>query len=319
MRSKDLLMIVVSIAAMVLGSLLPQLADPLRPLPRICLMIVLYLGFLSVGTEALITQARYMPGQVVAFTGVRLLALPLFAFVVFRLLMPEFALGSLLVAASCVGVVAPVFSLMVQANTALILIACLTTALLLPLSLPLLLYSLSRALDWLHLGPLNLPPDLSLSGMTISLCITILVPFAAAFLTRNGSSSVTTLILRHQYPLSITALAISNFSIFCQYADVVQQDPGIVFHALVAACLLGLVMMAAGGALPQRLPPEQKLAFIIGYGTMNNVLMLIVSMEFFSAVEALLAAMYLVPLNLLLLFYRWLSRRWGVESAASPA
>lgn len=319
MRPKDLLMIVVSIAAMVLGSFMPQLAEPLRPLPRICLMIVLYLGFLSVGTEALVTQARYMPGRVIAFTGVRLVALPLFAYAVFRLLMPEFALGSVLVAASCVGVVAPVFSIMVQADTALILIACLTTALLLPLTLPILLYSLSHLLGLLHMGELNLPPDLSLSGMAFSLCVTILVPFAAAFLTRNRFPGTTTHILRHQYPLSITALSISNFSIFCQYADVVHQDPGIVLHALAAACLLGLVMMAAGGALPRSLPSEQKLAFIIGYGTMNNVLMLIVSMEFFSAVEALLAAMYLVPLNLLLLFYRWLSRRWGVEGVPASA
>ena len=44
---------------------------------------------------------------------------------------------------------------------------------------------------------------------------------------------------------------------------------------------------------------------------MNNVLMLIVSLEFFSASESIMAAMYLLPLNALLVYYRALSRSWG--------
>lgn len=53
MRSRDLVMIVVSFLAMLAGSFLPGLAEPLAPFPRLCLIVLLYLGFLSVGTEAL--------------------------------------------------------------------------------------------------------------------------------------------------------------------------------------------------------------------------------------------------------------------------
>ena len=52
MRSRDLVMIVVSFLAMLAGSFLPGLAEPLTPFPRLCLIVLLYLGFLSVGTEA---------------------------------------------------------------------------------------------------------------------------------------------------------------------------------------------------------------------------------------------------------------------------
>ena len=38
-------------------------------------------------------------------------------------------------------------------------------------------------------GPMNLPAHLSLSGMTLSLCVTIIVPFAGAFLTRKAPPS----------------------------------------------------------------------------------------------------------------------------------
>ena len=64
MRSRDLVMIVVSFLAMLAGSFLPGLADPLAPFPRLCLIVLLYLGFLSVGTEALFIHTRLIPGTV---------------------------------------------------------------------------------------------------------------------------------------------------------------------------------------------------------------------------------------------------------------
>lgn len=50
MPLRDMLMILSSFTAMVAGAFLPQLAEPLAFLPRLCLMLLLYLGFLSVGT-----------------------------------------------------------------------------------------------------------------------------------------------------------------------------------------------------------------------------------------------------------------------------
>lgn len=75
-------------------------------------------------------------------------------------------------------------------------------------------------------------------------------------------------------------------------------------------------MMVGRLSLPRSIPPRRKLAFLISYGTMNNVLMLIVSPEFFSASESIMAAMYLLPLDTLLIYYRVLSRSWGLEQAA---
>ena len=56
MRSRDLVMIVVSFLAMLAGSFLPGLAEPLAPFPRLCLIVLLYLGFLSVGTGSVQLQ-----------------------------------------------------------------------------------------------------------------------------------------------------------------------------------------------------------------------------------------------------------------------
>ncbi len=226
--------------------------------------------------------------------------------------MPDFALGALLVSASCVGVVAPVFSNMVRADTPFILLSCLCTSLLLPLSLPALLYVINRGMQFLQPGAFSLPEGLQLSGMVISLCITIIVPFAAAFFTRNHLPKTTIFILRNQFPAAIFTNSLSTLAVFSQYATVLHQAPELVIKALAAAFLLGLAMMTAGTALPRSMPPGQRLAFIIGFGTMNNVLILIVSMQFFAVNEALIAALYLIPFNALLLVYRLCSRRWGL-------
>ena len=308
MRSRDLVMIVVSFLAMLAGSFLPGLAEPLAPFPRLCLIVLLYLGFLSVGTEALFTHTRLIPGTVSGLVLIRLFALPLLSFFLFKLLMPQFALGALLVGAASIGVVAPIFSIMVNADTALVLAGNLLSSLLLPLTLPMLLYIVDSFMTLSGFGPMNLPAHLSLS-------VTIIVPFAGAFLTRKAPR-VTEYILKHQFPVSVSTIALSTLAIFSNYSGVLHQSPSLVVKALGAACLLGAVMMVGGLFLPRSMPPQRKLAFLISYGTMNNVLMLIVSLEFFSASESIMAAMYLLPLNALLVYYRALSRSWGLEQAA---
>lgn len=309
MRSRDLVMIVVSFLAMLAGSFLPGLAEPLAPFPRLCLIVLLYLGFLSVGTEALFIHTRLIPGTVSGLVLIRLFALPLLSFFLFKLLMPQFALGALLVGAASIGVVAPIFSIMVNADTALVLAGNLLSSLLLPLTLPMLLYIVDSFMTLSGFGPMNLPAHLSLSGMTLSLCVTIIVPFAGAFLTRKAPR-VTEYILKHQFPVSVSTIALSTLAIFSNYSGVLHQSPSLVVKAL------GAVMMVGGLFLPRSMPPQRKLAFLISYGTMNNVLMLIVSLEFFSASESIMAAMYLLPLNALLVYYRALSRSWGLEQAA---
>ena len=238
-----------------------------------------------------------------------------FLLFLFKLLMPQFALGALLVGAASIGVVAPIFSIMVNADTALVLAGNLLSSLLLPLTLPMLLYIVDSFMTLSGFGPMNLPAHLSLSGMTLSLCVTIIVPFAGAFLTRKAPR-VTEYILKHQFPVSVSTIALSTLAIFSNYSGVLHQSPSLVVKALGAACLLGAAMMVGGLFLPRSMPPQRKLAFLISYGTMNNVLMLIVSLEFFSASESIMAAMYLLPLNALLVYYRALSRSWGLEQAA---
>ena len=67
-------------------------------------------------------------------------------------------------------------------------------------------------------------------------------------------------------------------------------------------------MTLAAIPLAHRMSRQVGMAFQISFGVINNVLVMIVCMEFFSATEAIMAAAYLAPLYVLLFYYRLCSR-----------
>jgi len=308
MNSRDLIMVLSSLLSMAAGVFLPQLAKPLASLPRLILIFMLYMSFLAVGMEALLHETRHMKGALSFLVVCRLALLPLICLALFRLIMPQFALGAFLLGAAPVGVMAALFSLMVGANTALILVANIATSLLLPLSLPAMLSITDAALRLMGLTPLGMPAHLELGHMAVSLCITILLPFAAAHLTRVHWGGLRDFLLRWQFLLINVSVVISNIAIFSNYGGLLLQSPALLLRSLGAAVLLCLVMTLAALPLIYRMTRQLGMAFQISFGVINNVLVMILCMEFFSATEALMAAAYLAPLNVLLFYYRRCSR-----------
>ena len=308
MNPRDLIMVLSSLASMAAGVFLPQLAAPLSAMPRLILIFMLFMSFLAVGAEELRKETRAMAAPLCLLTLYRLALLPILCLAVFRLIMPQFALGAFLLGAAPVGVMAAVFSLMLGANTALILVANIATSLLLPLSLPAMLSLTDSALRLLGLAPLSLPPHLELGHMGLSLAVTILLPFVAAHFTRIYWNSLRCSLLRHQFPLLTVAIAVSNISIFSNYGGLLRQSPSFILQALGAACLLCVLMTLAALPITRHMTRQTRLAFLISFGVINNVLLMIVCMEFFSATEALMAAAYLAPLYVLLFYYRLCTR-----------
>lgn len=308
MNSRDLIMVLSSLLSMAAGVFLPQAAEPLAAMPRLILIFMLYMSFLAVGMEALMREIRHMKGTLCFMVALRLAVLPLLCLAVFRLLMPQFALGAFLLGAAPVGVMAAVFSLMVGANTALILVANIATSLLLPASLPAVLSATDAGLRLLGLEPLNMPAHLELGHMSLSLCVTILVPFAGAHLTRIHFDGLRNFLLRWQFPLITVSIIVSNIAIFSHYGDLLRQSPDLLLKSLGAASLLCLIMTLAAIPLTRRMSRQDGMAFQISFGVINNVLLMIVCMEFFSATEAIMAAAYLAPLYVLLFYYRLCSR-----------
>ena len=94
MNSRDLIMVLSSLLSMAAGVFLPQAAEPLAAMPRLILIFMLYMSFLAVGMEALMREIRHMKGTLCFLVALRLAVLPLLCLAVFRLCMPQFALGA---------------------------------------------------------------------------------------------------------------------------------------------------------------------------------------------------------------------------------
>ncbi len=299
MREQDWIFLFVTFSTMVAGVFFPGLAEPMALVPRVTMMGLLFFCFLSVEPLDAWKGLRAAPRAVAAMAALKLLVLPLLAWWIFRLLMPGYALGALLLAGVSVGVVAPFFALLLGADFVLLLVNVVFTSLLLPLTLPFVAKICGSG------GSFSLP----FWDMTAMLSFTVFVPFILAQACRRAAGKLTESLLRQRGNWALALIGCGNFAIFSRFSPMLRQDPSLIVSALLAACLLAALLFILGALFSWRLSLEKQLTFIIGFAIMNNVLILIVSAEFFSVVEALMAALYALPFYGLLLPLQ-LYRRW---------
>lgn len=302
MRGKDWVFLAATFGSMALGMLVPGLAEPLIAVPRVTMMGMLFLCFLSVELLGAWQGVRAAPFAVVTLAALKLLALPMLCWGVFRVIMPEYAFGALLLGGASLGVVAPFFGLLLKADVVLLLVNVVLTSLLLPLTLPLV--------AGLSGGPGFALPFWDMAG---TLCMIVFIPFAAGQAVRRAAGSLSGLLLRHRDTLALALISLGNIAIFSRYSLALRQNPEAIPPALLAACLLGALLFALGLCCSWSMALERQLAFMIGFTIMNNILILILSAEFFSLAEVLMAAFYTVPFYALFIPFQALRRLRGAK------
>ncbi|WP_051257887.1 bile acid:sodium symporter [Desulfovibrio cuneatus] len=176
MRLRDAFLILVAFAGIGAGIFLPQWGKPLEWFPRVSLMIILYLSFLGLKTEALFSSAKTLRPKLTMLVAGKLLLAPLVTFLLLSLILPQFALGGLLLAGAPAGVTSSVFAAIVGADFTLALMGVVLTSLLSPFTLPVLA---SFALHWLGKNP-NAMARFSPLDMSVTMATVILVPFVLA-------------------------------------------------------------------------------------------------------------------------------------------
>lgn len=303
MRTQDWIFLAVTFSTMLLGVLFPGLAKPLALVPRFTMMGLLFFCFLSIEPLDAWRGMKAAPAEVVSLAALKLLVLPLLCWALFRVIMPEYALGALLLGGASVGVIAPFFGLMLKADFVLLLVNVVLTSLLLPLTLPFMTKLLSSE------GNFSLP----FWEMTGMLCVTIFIPFVLAQALRRMAEPLSDFLLRHRANLALALMGCGNFAIFSRYATVLRQEPAVILPAFLAACIMAVLLFTLGVLCTWRMALEKQLAFMIGFTIMNNILMLILSAEFFSVTEALMAALYAVPFYTLLIPLQLFRRLRGAK------
>lgn len=299
---KDLLLLVASLLAIVVGIAWPAIGEPFQPYPVYSMMALLFFSFLPIRFGTILSSVRHSLFGVGYCVAVKLILLPLLAYFSFRYFFPKYALAALLLSGISAGVASPFFADLVQANISLVFGIVVLSSVLVPFTLP--------ALAHLCVGK---EMEISLLGMSRLLGLVIFCPLVLSELLKRFVPAFSAKLARVQYPISLASFVVTNLGIFSQYAAFLRNEPLTVMVAigvsslLAAAYFLSGVLFSVGRALPDHL------ATIISFGIINNVLVVVLSSKFFSPIETTVAAMYTVPFFFLIiplrLYRNWAGRR----------
>lgn len=281
------------------GVFLPRVGGVFTPATVYMMMAILYLAFLRINFVALFRVRRSEIMELAWWSLIKLLLLPLGLWAVVQWLAPGWSLPVLLLSGVSAGVTAPFFSQMLGGNAGRTLQLTVLTSVLVPLTLPALVKLLAGA-------EINIP----FTHMARMLAQVILVPLVLAWLTRRLTPALVALLDRVQFPLVLASFFFINLGVFAPYSTFFFSQADQVLAALLLACGLAAVYLAVvwlmGPLSGWRMDPISSGSGLI---FINNVLIVVFAANFFGPRNPLLAALYLVPLYLMLLPLRLLAAR----------
>jgi bile acid:Na+ symporter, BASS family len=307
LRLKDMLLLGVTFASMAAGVLLPGLCAPFQPYPIVCMMLLLFLSFLSVRAADVRDEILRGWKRIGWFLSYRLVLLPIAVALLFRAVWPEYGLAALLLTGVSTGAVASFFSILLQANTGFVLVMTVASSLLVPFTLPPLVALLfGQAMD------------LSVASMMRLLALVVFVPAACAEVLKRLSPKAAGCLVARQFGISLALFGTTNLGIFSQFSEFFFRNPQILWLSTGVAFLLAGIYLTAGIGAAMRWPLPDQLAAAISLGIMNNILVIVFSAHFFTPLEPTTAAVYAVPYWLLVLPLRvW--REWRLKRAREHA
>ena len=283
-RMQDIILLCVVFASFSAGILLPGVGALFQPFILFFLMTVLFLSFLTIRAEDIRRLFREQSRAVLWLSILKLIALPIGVYFLFRFFLPAYAPAALLLGGVSAGVIAPFIATLVSANAALVLVIVVITSLFLPFTLPILAKIL--------LGQTMAIP---LSYMIRMLALVIFIPIAAVWAVQRFIPGAVRPILKGRYILSLMIFAGTNMGVFSQYSDFFYRNPGTILEATGVSILLGAVFLVLGFFSLGRASAEDRLAAAISMANINNVLVLVFAARFFGPLESTVAAMYLIP------------------------
>ena len=283
-RISDLILVVVVFSSMGAGVLFPEPTAVFHPYPVYFMMCLLFLSFLSIDLGSVCGVIGKRWRTVLWLTVLKMLILPVFVYLIFRMVYPSYALPALLITGISTGVVAPFISSLVGANGPLVLVLVVVSSLLVPFTLPALI-KLLIARDI----------QISLTAMIRVLILVVFVPAVAVEISRRVIPGLLERLHRARFYISLVLFAVINLGVFSKYSLFFRQNPATILEALMVALVLAGLYLILGILAVYKAPPQDQLASVIGFGNMNNVLVIVFAAQFFGPLEPTLASVYMIP------------------------
>ena len=297
-RANDLLLVIVVLSSMTAGIIYPDFGSYFQALPMYCLMALFFLSYLSIELDAVWKALKSHSGEILTFTILKSVVLPVILFFIFNFFAPAYALSALLLTGVSTGVVAPFISNLVRGNSSLVLVVVVITSALAPITLPVLIQIVAAK-----------QAEISLPEMIRMLALVIFVPILAVEVLRRLTPDLLKHFVKRQFPISLVLFAVINLGVFCRYSFFFKKEPHIIIMASVVAVVLCAIYCTIGILFFWKSSVENQLAGAVMLGNMNNVLVIVFSSVFFGPVETIVAAMYMIPFFGLIIPLRYYYQR----------
>jgi BASS family bile acid:Na+ symporter len=301
---RDGLLLVASVSSILIGIFLPAYGTPFQPYPIYCMMALLFFSFLPIRLGTILSSVKSSVLYLVYCVFVKLILLPLLMVVSFRYMFPRYAIAALLLSGISSGVSSPFFAGLLEANISLVFAMVVVTSILVPFTLP--------ALAYIFVGKYM---EISLLAMSGILGLVIFCPLILAEILKRFAPDFTAKLSKGQYSIALISFVITNLGIFSQYAVFLREEPSTVLVSLGVSVILAVAYFVAGMLFSLGRPLPDHLSLIISFGFINNVLVLVLCSQFFSPIEATVAAIYTIPFFGLIVPLR-LYQNWAKRQAA---
>jgi len=293
-RLNDILLIIVVIASMAAAIIFPDFGSLFQALPVYCVMANFFLSYLSIDFESVWKTLSGHGRQILSFTLLKLIILPIILFYILSFIAPSYALSALLLTGVSTGVTAPFISNIVRGNSSLVLVVVVITSALAPFTLPLLVkIVVAREVA------------ISFFAMIRMLAMVIFIPIIAVEIIRKLIPKAVDPLLKIQFPVSLLLFALINLGVFYRYAPFFKKEPGVIILAVAVAFGLAAIYFIIGIFFFRKSTLANQIAGAVVLGNLNNVLVIVFSSQFFGPVEPLVAAMYMVPYFVLVIPLRY--------------
>jgi BASS family bile acid:Na+ symporter len=247
-------------------------------------MGLLFLSFLGLEWLSIIRSIDASLIRIASFLVFRLLVLPVAVFYLFAWLWPDYALAALLISGVSVGVVGPFLAVQLGVDANLTVILVVISSLIVPVTLPALCHALAGA----HMA-------VSFLSMAEFLAMMVVLPAIAAQTLQRMSPAASLSLLRWRRPASLAMFALTNLGVFSRYAPYFRQSFQVVALALLAACLIAVLLLVAGLVWSRLWRRGDGVQFVIGTVIVNNILVVVLASQFFGPREPTVAALYTIP------------------------
>jgi len=273
-RLNDLLLVFVVITSMTAAIIFPSFGSLFQTLPVYCVMANFFLSYLSIELTDVWKALQGHARQILSFTVMKLVILPVLLFYVFYCVAPAYALSALLLTGISTGVVAPFISNMVRGNSSLVLVVVVITSALAPFTLPLLIKIIAAR-----------QVEISFFSMLRMLALVIFVPIIAVEALRRLTPKLIAPLMKMQFPVSLLLFAVINLGVFYRYAPFFKKEPNVIILASLVAAGLGVIYCIIGIFFFWKSSLTNQLAGAVMLGNLNNVLVIVFSSEFFGLVK----------------------------------